>query len=58
MEHFPKTQVTETGNSNSMEKTGFEKALKSLKDKGIIPEQITTDRHVQIKKYLNEEQQT
>ena len=41
-----------------MEKTGFEKALKSLKDKGIIPEQITTDRHVQIKKYLKEEQQT
>ena len=35
LKHFPKTQVTETGNSNRMEKMGFEKALKSLKDKGI-----------------------
>ena len=29
---FSLTQVTEAGNSNRMEKTGFEKALKSLKD--------------------------
>ena len=39
-----------------MEKMGFEKALKSLNDEGIIPEKITTDRHVQIGKYLKEEE--
>ena len=42
---FSLTQVTETGNSNRIKKMGFEKALKSLKNKGIIPEQITTYRH-------------
>ena len=35
--------------SNRMEKIGFEKALKLLKDEDIIAEQITTDRHVQIR---------
>ena len=45
-------KVTEAGNSNRMEKMGFEKDLKSLKDEGIIPEQITSDRYVQIRKYL------
>ena len=39
-----------------MEKMGFEKALKSLKGEGIIPEQITTDRYVQIRKHLKEEE--
>ena len=53
---FSITQVTEDGNSNRMEKMGFEKALKSLKDEGIIPEQITTDRHVQIRKHLKGEE--
>ena len=53
---FSLTQVTETGNSNIMEKMGFEKALKSLTDESIISEQITTDRHVQIRKYLKEEE--
>ena len=49
---FSLKQVTEAGNSNRMEKMGFEKALKSLKDEGIIPEQIITDRYVLIRKYL------
>ena len=35
---FSPTQVTEAGSSNRMEKMGFEKALKLLKDEGIIPE--------------------
>ena len=52
---FSLTQVTEAGNSNKTEKIGFEKALKSLKDEGIIPVQITTDRNAQITKYLKEE---
>ena len=49
------TQVTEAGNFNRMEKMGFEKALKSLKDEGITLEQIT-DRYVQIRNYLKEEE--
>ena len=53
---FSLLQVTKAGNSNRMEKMGFEKALKSLNDEGIIPEQITTDQHVQIRKYLKEEE--
>ena len=52
---FSLTQVTEAGNSNRIEKIGFERALKSLKDEGIIPEQITTDRHVKIRKCLKED---
>ena len=52
---FSQTQFTEAGNSNRMEKIGFEKALKSLKDEGIVPEQITADRRVYIRKYLKEE---
>ena len=35
---------------------GFEKALKLLKDEDIIAEQITTARHVQIRKYLKKEE--
>ena len=32
---FSLTQVTEAGNSNRMEKMGFEKALKSLKHEAV-----------------------
>ena len=32
---FSLTQVTEAGNSNRMEKMGFEKALKSLKNEAV-----------------------
>lgn len=53
---FSLTQVTEAGNSNRMEKMGFIKALTSLKTQGINPEQITTDRHSQIRKYMREEE--
>ena len=55
---FSLTQVTEAGNSNTMEKMGFKKALVSLKNQGINPEQITTDRHTQIRKYMREEEPT
>ena len=50
------TQVTEAENFNRMERMGFEKALKSLKDEGVVPEQIATDRHAQVRKYLKEEE--
>ena len=49
---FSLTQVSEAGNSNRMEKMGFEKSLRLLKNEGIIPEKITTDRHIQIRKHL------
>ena len=50
------TQVTEAGNSNRMEKYGFKKVLKEMKDEQIKVSQLTTDRHIQIKKYLREEE--
>lgn len=50
------TQVTEAGNSNRMELFGFKKVLDSITLAGLKAEQITTDRHVQIKKYMREEQ--
>ena len=39
-----------------MEKMGFEKSLRLLKNEGIIPEQITTDRHIQIRKHLRDQE--
>ena len=48
---FSLNQVSEAGNSNRMEKMGFEKSLRLLKNQG-IPEQITTDCHIQIRKHL------
>ena len=53
---FSLVQVTEAGNSNRMEKMGFTKTLNHLKNNGIIPTQITTDRHSQIRKYMREEE--
>ena len=43
---FPIIQVTEAGNSNRMEKLGFQKALNEVKEKGIVVKQLTTDRHI------------
>ena len=53
---FSLTQVTEAGNSNRMEKMAFKKVLASFKNQEINPEQITTDCHTQIRKYMREEQ--
>ena len=39
-----------------MEKMRFEKSLRLLKNDGIIPEQITTDRHILIRKYLRDQE--
>ena len=49
-------QVTEAGNSNRIEKYGFKKVLKEMKDEQINVAQLITDRHIQIKKYLCEEE--
>ena len=53
--NFSLTQVTEAGNSNKMEKVGFIKSLDQLKKSGVVPNQITTDRHTQIRKYIREQ---
>ena len=53
---FSLTQVSEVDNSNQMEKKGFIKSLKTIKDEGLIPEQITTDRHTQIRKHMREKE--
>ena len=51
---FSLTQVTETGNSNRMEKEGFKKVMSKVKSKGITPKQMTTDRHTGIRKEIRE----
>ena len=48
--------VTEAGNWNRMEKLCFQKTLNEVKEKGIVVKQLTTDRHVQIRKYLQEDE--
>ena len=53
---FAVTQVTEAGNSNRTEKVGFTKALKEVKQKGICINQLTTDRHTRIWKYMRKEE--
>ena len=51
------TQVTECGNANRMEKHGFIKALNFLKEGNVTINQVTTDRHVQVRKYLKDNEQ-
>ena len=50
------TQVTEAGNSNRMEKVGFIKVLDEMKENDIHIDRLTTDRHMQIRKYMREEE--
>ena len=42
------TQFTECGNSNRMEKYGFQKVLHGMETRDINIKQISTDRQVQI----------
>ena len=53
---FSLAQVSEAGNANRMEKIGFEKSLRLVKDERIILEQITTDHHMQIRKQLRDQE--
>ena len=48
------TQVTEAKNSNNMEKVRFIKGLKFSRTNGVIVDEITTDRHSQIRKHMRE----
>ena len=48
------TQVTEVGSSNRMGKAGLIKTLQEVKGKEHKIERLTTDRHLQIKKYIRE----
>ena len=52
------TQVTEVwGVSNRMENAGLIKVLDEVKQKNLKVDQLTTDRHLQIKKYLREQKE-
>ena len=53
---FSITQVTEVGNSNHMEKIEFQKTLNEVRGKGIVVKQLVTDRHMQIRNYLEEDE--
>ena len=44
--------VIEVANSNAMEKEGFIRILRKLKEEGVIVDIISTDKHVQIKKLM------
>ena len=48
------TQVTEAKNSDNMEKVGFIKGLKFLGTNSVTFDQITTNRHSQIRKHMRE----
>ena len=39
----------EVGNSNRMEKPGFQQRLNEVREKGIVVKQLTTDRHADSK---------
>ena len=52
------TQVTEMeGASNRMEKAGLIKVQTEVKQKNLKVHQLTTERHLQIKKYLREQEE-
>ena len=51
------TQVTEVGSSNRMEEAGLIKTLQELKRKEHKIERLTTNRHLQIKKYMREQEE-
>ena len=52
------TQVTEVdGVSNRMEKAGLIKVLNEMRSQNIKISQFTTDRHLQIKKYMREKEE-
>ncbi|XP_078495309.1 uncharacterized protein LOC108950611 [Ciona intestinalis] len=49
-------QSNEVGNSNAMEKQGFIRCLEDLQQYDLRPHTVITDRHLQIAKYIREEQ--
>ena len=51
------TQVTEVGSSNRKEKTGLVKTLQAVTGKEHKIERLTTGRHLQIKKYMREQEE-
>ena len=48
------SQSTMAGNSNRMELFGFKKVLEFVQAQGLKVTQITTDRHVQVRKFITE----
>jgi len=52
---FKLVQVSEVTSSNAMEKEGFERCLKSMKDQGVSIHTLTTDRHTGISSAMDKE---
>lgn len=48
-------QSNEVKNSNAMELEGLKRALNTVDAKGVTISDLTTDRHVQVRKFLREE---
>nr|XP_054605995.1 uncharacterized protein LOC129166755 [Nothobranchius furzeri] len=48
-------QSNEVGNSVRMEKEGFVRSLSTLLERGVDVQQVVTDRHTGVQKYLREE---
>ena len=51
-------QSNEVKNSNAMELTGLKRCLTFLQEKSMKVSSLTTDRHVQVKKYMRTEKPT
>ena len=52
---FRGVHVSETGSSSTMVKGGLIQALKEVSSSGIQIKTLTTDRHIQKKKYVREQ---
>ena len=50
---FTVTQASEVSSSTAMEKSGFERSLKYLKDCGVKIDCSTTDRHISISSFMD-----
>ena len=50
------TQVTAPGNLNRMEKREFQKTLNEVRENDIVEKQLTTDRNMQIRRYMKEDE--
>ena len=50
---FSITQATEVGNSNRMEKLGFQETLNEVREEGVAVKQSTIDRHMDICRFGN-----
>lgn len=48
-------QSNEVGNSQRMEKEGFERSLSLLEERGVVVQSLVTDRHTGVQKFMREQ---